>query len=196
MRSPGVVRSAISVSSSSSKICVPTGTFSTTSAPSRAGAVLAHAVAALLRLEMLLVAVVDQRVQVRHALDDHVAAFAAVAAVGPAELDELLAPEADAAVAAVARAHIDLGLIEELHGKGLAPALSNTLAGRLRAPGQLRSCRTRRAPPRGRAGRSRHRHLAPRATRSRGSPLACGSKPNLRCTRSEAGLSVKWPAVR
>ena len=84
-----------------------------------AGAVLAHAVAALLGLEMLLVAVVDQRVQVRHALDDHVAALAAVAAVGPAELDELLPPEADGAVAAVARADIDLGLIEELHGTGL-----------------------------------------------------------------------------
>ena len=40
----------------------------------------------------------------------------AVAAVGSAELDELLAPEADAAVAAAARADLDPGVIEELHG--------------------------------------------------------------------------------
>ena len=85
-----------------------------------AGAVLAHAVAALLRLEMLLVAVVEKRIEVRHAFDDDVAAFAAVAAVRAAELDELLPPEADGAVAAVAGAHIDLGLVEELHGEGLS----------------------------------------------------------------------------
>ena len=83
---------------------------------SGAGAVLAFAVAALLGLEMLLVAVVEQRVQIGDAFDDNVAAFAAVAAVRTAELDELLPPEADAAIAAIARAHIDLGLIEELHG--------------------------------------------------------------------------------
>src|SRR4029453_16145513 len=59
------------------------------------GAVVAHAVAALLRLEMLLVAVVEQGVEVRHAFDNDIAAFAAVAAVSPAELDELLPPEAD-----------------------------------------------------------------------------------------------------
>ena len=61
----------------------------------RAGAVLAHAVAAALGLEVLLVAIVDQRVEVVDALDPDVAALAAVAAVGSAELDELLAPEAD-----------------------------------------------------------------------------------------------------
>ena len=67
-----------------------------------AGAVLAHAAAAALGLEVLAVAVVDQRVEVGDALHPHVAALAAVAAVGAAELDELLAPERDAAVAAVA----------------------------------------------------------------------------------------------
>ena len=87
-----------------------------------AGAVLAFAVAALLGLEMLLVAVVEQRVEIGHAFHDHVAAFAAVAAVGPAELDELLPAEADGAIAAVTRAHIDLGLVEKLHGNGLTPA--------------------------------------------------------------------------
>ena len=80
-----------------------------------AGAVLAHAMAALLRLEVLLVAIVEQRVEVRHAFEDDVAAFAAVAAVRSAELDIFLAAEADAAIAAVTGAHINLGFIEELH---------------------------------------------------------------------------------
>ena len=69
-------------------------------------------------LEMLLVAVVDQRVEVVGRLDDDVAAAPAVAAVGAAELDELLAPEADAAGAAVAALQVDLGLVEEFHGWG------------------------------------------------------------------------------
>ena len=81
----------------------------------RAGAVLAHAVPARLGLEMLLVAVIDQRVQALDALGPDVAAAPAVAAVGPAELDEFLAPERDGARAAVAGPNIDLGLIEELH---------------------------------------------------------------------------------
>src|SRR6185312_9396293 len=71
-------------------------------------AVLAHAIGALLRLEMLLVAVVDQRVQPGHAFEHDVAAAAAIAARGPAELDELLAAERHAAIAAVAGADIDL----------------------------------------------------------------------------------------
>ena len=133
------------------------------------GAILALAVAALLCLEMLLVAVVEQRVEIGHALDDHVAAFAAVAAVRATELDELLPPEADAAVAAVARAHIDLGLIEKLHGKGLPPASFQYTSGEARAPRQLRSCRTRLVPRRGRAGRSGNgpSRLGPRSRASR-----------------------------
>ena len=86
-----------------------------------AGAVLPHAVAALLCFVMLLVAVIEQRVQIGHAFEHDVAAFAAVAAVRAAELDELLPPETDAAIAAVARAHKNLGLIEKLHWKALAP---------------------------------------------------------------------------
>src|SRR5882724_6162675 len=72
---------------------------------------------AALGLEMLLVAVVDQRVEVGHRLDDDVAAAPAIAAVRPAELDELLAPEADAAGPAVAALQIDLGLVEEFHDR-------------------------------------------------------------------------------
>ena len=80
-----------------------------------ARAVLAHAVMAAPHLEMLLVAVVDQRVEVGNRLRDHVAALAAVAAIRPAELDELLAMEADRAGTAVTALHEDLGFIEEFH---------------------------------------------------------------------------------
>ena len=80
-----------------------------------AGAVAAHAVHACLGLEMLLVAVVDQRVEPVDRLDPDVAAAAAVAAVGAAELDELLAAERDRAGAAVARSDVNLGLVEKLH---------------------------------------------------------------------------------
>ena len=81
----------------------------------RAVAVLAHAGPAVLRREVLLVAVVDQRVEPVDGRDDHVAAAPAVTAVRPAELDELLAAERDAAVSAVAGADIDLGLIKKFH---------------------------------------------------------------------------------
>ena len=82
----------------------------------RAMAVLAHAADAALGLEMLLVAVVDQRVEAFDRLGDDIAAVAAVAAARPAELDVLLAPERHAAVPAVAGADIDLGFVEEFHG--------------------------------------------------------------------------------
>jgi hypothetical protein len=42
-------------------------------------------------------------------------ALAAIAAIGSAELDELLAPEGDDAVAAVARLQMHLGFVEEFH---------------------------------------------------------------------------------
>ena len=78
-------------------------------------AVLAHAIGALRRLEVLLVAIVDQRVQPVDDLDDDVAATAAIAAGGAAELDEFLAAERHAAVTAVAGADIDLCLVKEFH---------------------------------------------------------------------------------
>ena len=68
------------------------------------------------RLEVLRVAVVDQGVEPVDRLDHDVAAAAAVAAARAAVLDELLAPERDAAVAAVAGANVDLGFVEEFHG--------------------------------------------------------------------------------
>src|SRR5690606_15410361 len=73
-----------------------------------AGTVLAHALPAVLRLEMLLVAIIDQRVEVGDAFRPHIAALAAVAAVRPAEFNELLAPEADRAGASVAGLHVNL----------------------------------------------------------------------------------------
>jgi hypothetical protein len=82
-------------------------------------AVLAHAVAAGFGLEVLLVAVVDQGVEPVDGLDDDVAALAAVAAGRSAEFDELLAPERDAAVAARAGHNVDLGFVEELHGRDI-----------------------------------------------------------------------------
>src|SRR5262249_10901391 len=90
--------------------------------------VLAHAVAAGLGLEVLLVAVVDQRVEAVDAFGDDVAAAPAVAAVRPAELDEFLAPERHASGAAVAGADIDLGLIEKLHGPSMVSAGTHGLA--------------------------------------------------------------------
>ena len=63
------------------------------------------------------VAVVDQGVDVRSATARRCPA-AAVAAVRAAERDELLAPEAHAAVAAVAGGDVDGGFVDELHGGG------------------------------------------------------------------------------
>src|SRR5262245_22284591 len=83
--------------------------------------VLAHAVAAGPRLEMLLVAVVDQRIEPVDGLHHDVAAASAVAAAGAAELDEFLAPERNATIATVAGSHIDLGFIKEFHA-----AIDNT----------------------------------------------------------------------
>ena len=87
-----------------------------------ARAVAAHAVHAGLGLEMLLETIVDQRVETIDADHEHVAAAAAIATVGTAELDELFTAERDGAGTAVARADVDAGLIEELHVSSLAEA--------------------------------------------------------------------------
>ena len=72
---------------------------------------------------MLLVAIVDQRVQPVDRLDPDVAAAAAVAAVRPAELDELLAAERHRAGAAVAGAYVDFRLVEKFHLNGQRSAV-------------------------------------------------------------------------
>src|ERR1700722_954239 len=80
-----------------------------------AGAVGARAMPPALRLEMLLVAVIDQRVEIGNAFNPPVAAASAIAAVRAAVFDEFLAPEARRAGAAVAALEENLGLIEEFH---------------------------------------------------------------------------------
>src|SRR5688500_3114960 len=85
------------------------------------GAAAAHAVSALLRLEMLLVAIVDEGVQPFDGFCPDIAALAAVTPIGTSELYEFFAAKADAARTPIARAEIDLCLIEELHGEWLGP---------------------------------------------------------------------------
>src|SRR5262249_28366416 len=82
----------------------------------RAGAILAHAVLAVAGLEVLLVAIVDQRVEIADRFDPHTAAAAPIAAIGAAEFDEFLAAESHAARSAVAGFHVDFRLVEKLHG--------------------------------------------------------------------------------
>ena len=78
-------------------------------------AVAAHAVHAPGGLEMLAVAVINQRVETIGGLNIDAAAATAIAAIGAAKLDIFLAPERDAAGAALAGAHIYLGFIEKFH---------------------------------------------------------------------------------
>lgn len=94
-----------------------------------ARSVAAHAVHARLGAVMLLVAIVDQRVEAGNGLHENVAAAPAIATVRPAELDELLAAKRDGAGAAVAGPYIDLGLIEKLH---LMPSSLAAGSGRFR----------------------------------------------------------------
>ncbi len=82
----------------------------------RAMAILAHAIGALLGLEVLLIAVIDQRIEAIDRFDHDIAAAAAIAAARPAELDILLAAERHAAIAAVAGADINFCLVEKFHG--------------------------------------------------------------------------------
>src|SRR5215469_11845775 len=84
-------------------------------APVAAGAVFAHALPAALGLEMLLVAIIDERIEAVDAFGHHIATASAIAAIGPAKLDKFLPAKGDAAVAAVAGADIDLRLVEKFH---------------------------------------------------------------------------------
>src|SRR5262245_21638796 len=88
----------------------------------RTVAVLAHPGAAVLGLEMLLVAVVYECVEAIDRLYDHVSAPAAVAAVRSAEFDEFFPPERYAAVPAIAGAYVNLGFIKKFHGARYAIA--------------------------------------------------------------------------
>src|SRR5262249_41363575 len=76
---------------------------------------LAHAAFAVLGANMLLEAVIDQRVEILDRFGIDVAAASAIAAPRAAILDELLTAKRDAAVSARAAGNINLRLIEELH---------------------------------------------------------------------------------
>src|SRR5690606_1722712 len=68
-----------------------------------------------LRLEVLTVSVIDQRVQAIDGFGPDIAAPAAVAAIGAAELDEFLPPEGDAPGSAIAGAYVDFRRVEKFH---------------------------------------------------------------------------------
>src|SRR5262249_30662892 len=82
-----------------------------------AGHLPAHPVLAALGGERALVAKGAGGVQASGGDEPDTAAVAAVAAAGPAERNEFLAPEADAAVAAVAGVDGDFGFVDEFHGR-------------------------------------------------------------------------------
>ena len=65
---------------------------------------------------MLLITVIDERVEAIDGLDEDIAAPATVATVWSSELDEFLASERHAALTAVAGANVNLGFIEKFHG--------------------------------------------------------------------------------
>src|SRR5690606_26329278 len=80
-----------------------------------AGAVRAFSRSAVFGLVMLLVAEIDQRIEVIRRFREHMAAAPAVASVRAAEFDEFLAPKGKAAGAAGAAFDIDFGAIEKFH---------------------------------------------------------------------------------
>jgi hypothetical protein len=70
-------------------------------------------------LEMLLIAVIDQRVEAVDAFNEYVSASAAIAPVGTTEFNEFFAAKGDAACAPIARANKDFCLIKKLHALSL-----------------------------------------------------------------------------
>src|SRR5690606_41765646 len=75
----------------------------------------AQAVVGALRLEDAVVAEVHQGVEVLVGADPHAATAATVATVRATERDELLATEADTAIAAVAGEHFDFCFVYQFH---------------------------------------------------------------------------------
>src|SRR5690606_10180054 len=80
-----------------------------------AGPVVARPAAAARRAKAPLHAEVRERVDSLASDQQHVAAVAAVAAIGSAARAELLPPEADAAITAAAGLNVDIGFVDELH---------------------------------------------------------------------------------
>ncbi len=95
---------------------VPTGTGTSMSSPPRPLHCALPPGSPFTALNERMVAEVRKGVQPLPGDQVDAAALAAVAAVRPAERDELLAAEADHAAAAVAGLHLDRGFVDELHG--------------------------------------------------------------------------------
>ena len=68
---------------------------------------------------MLLIAVIDERVQPVDTFDEHIAATSAVAPIGTTEFDEFFATKGDATCTSIARADKDFSLIKKFHALSL-----------------------------------------------------------------------------
>ena len=77
--------------------------------------ILAHAGTTVGGGKMLLIAVINERVEAVDRLRDHVAALAAIAAVWSPEFNELFSSKRDAAIAAVTGTNVNLGFVEKFH---------------------------------------------------------------------------------
>ena len=64
---------------------------------------------------MLLVAIVNQRVEAFHGFDPDIAATAAIATIRPAEFDISFPSEGDATVASVSGLYVNFTLVEKFH---------------------------------------------------------------------------------
>src|SRR5690606_1331273 len=149
----------------------------------------APAVLAALGAEQLLVAEVDQGVEVLVGDQPDATAIAAVAAIRPAQRNELLAAEAHPAVAAVAGGDGDLSFVDQLHGclirdRGIridaAVYRHAAMAGRWSLALQLE-------PARGRGDTRRRPNKKPRTRR--GLSLARGARLRPATPRSGCGAS-------
>ena len=114
---------------------MPSGTVISRSSPRAAVEVLALAVHAVAGPAVRVVAERQQRRHVVVGDQPDVAALAAVAAVGPAHRDGALPPEADAAGAAVAAAHVELALVDELGHRIHATGGPSNARGAVPGPG-------------------------------------------------------------
>ena len=106
-----------------------------------AGAVTPHAMHADLGLEVLLIAEIDQGVEVFDRLDDHIAAAPAITTIGPAIFDEFFAPEAYGTGATPATAHMNFCFVEKLHNRSFGRCPSIIVPGRIAFSKQIVSHR-------------------------------------------------------
>ena len=76
----------------------------------------AHAVACRAHFEVLLIAIINQRVQRINRFHPNITAIAAVTAIGTAHLDEFFTPKRDSTRSPVTGTHIDFCFIKKFHG--------------------------------------------------------------------------------